>query len=120
MAFITLLSLFSLPGDDSDSGFNIPHADKAAHFTFYFVAAILGCLFLRERTKGILERNKTILVVLISVIIYGIIIEVIQHIFTVNRTGDIYDALANSLGAFGGAATINLMFSGKRPLKWKI
>ncbi len=69
---------------------------------------------------GNLRYTKAILIMGIAVIIYGIIIEVIQGVFTVERTGDIYDALANSIGALCGAVTIKLLFSGKRQLKWKI
>jgi VanZ family protein len=120
MTLITLLSLFSIPADDDVPKFHFPYADKLVHFTFYFVAAILGCLFLRERFRGDLKRNIAITITAITVIIYGIIIEVIQGVFTVDRTGDIYDALANCFGAFCGALTIKLLFSGKRQLKWKI
>ncbi|MBT8184796.1 MAG: VanZ family protein [Eudoraea sp.] len=120
MTFVTLLSLFSLPGDKDVPEFNIPYGDKLVHFTFYFVAAILGCLFLRERTNGGLKPGIAIIIIAISVIIYGTIIEVIQAVFTVDRTGDMNDALANCLGAFCGAVTIKLLFSGKRQLKWKI
>lgn len=120
MTFITLLSLFSFSGDDDIPKFNIPNADKLGHFIFYFVAAVLGCFFIREQTKGVLRQTKAILIIGVTVIIYGIIIEVIQGVLTVDRTGDIYDALANSIGALCGAVTIKLLFSGKRQLKWKI
>ncbi|WP_265242154.1 VanZ family protein [Muriicola sp. Z0-33] len=120
MILITCLSLFTLPGDSDIPGFDIPNKDKAAHFIFYFGALILGCFFLREQTNGTLRRTKAVLIIGISVIIYGIIIEVIQEVFTEYRTADIYDALANCIGALAGAVTIKLLFSGKRPLKWKI
>lgn len=119
MAVITLLSLFSFSGDDSPQ-IKIPHLDKAVHFTFYFIAALLGCLFLRERTKGNLKRNKTIVIMTVFVVIYGIIIEVIQSNFTEQRTGDFYDGLFNSIGAVTGAYIIYRLFSGKTQLKWKI
>ena len=100
MTFIALLSLFSLPGDDDVPKLDIPNADKVVHFLFYFVAAILGCFFLRERTRGALNRKRAILIVGVSVIIYGTIIEVLQEVITLDRNGDIYDALANCCGAF--------------------
>ncbi|MEX0290859.1 MAG: VanZ family protein, partial [Flavobacteriaceae bacterium] len=93
---------------------------KIVHFTFYLVAAVLGSFAFRERTKGSIGLLKTTLIIGISVIIYGIIIEVIQDRFTVHRSGEFLDVLANGLGAFVGVFVIKLLFSGKRQLKWKI
>lgn len=119
MALITLLSLITFPEDDGPK-IEIPNLDKAVHFTFYFVAALLGCLFVRERTSGRVRLNKAILIISIAVILYGIIIEVLQSTYTTERTGDFYDVVANSIGAFAGAYIIKRLFSGKRQLKWKI
>jgi len=52
-------------------------------------------------------------------ILYGILIEVIQLVFTTWRSGEFADVLANSLGALAGAGIIKLRFSGNGPLKWK-
>ncbi|MGB5459404.1 MAG: VanZ family protein [Eudoraea sp.] len=115
---ITILSLSSFEDIDTE-GINIPHLDKLIHFFFYFVAAILGILLIRERTKGQFNLSRAIIITALSVIIYGIIIEVIQDTFTENRSGELYDVLANSLGAFFGAGFIIILFSGKTQLKWK-
>lgn len=115
---ITILSLSSFEDIDTE-GINIPHLDKLIHFFFYFVAAILGILLIRERTKGQFNLTRAIIISGLSVIIYGIIIEVIQDTFTENRSGELYDVLANSLGAFFGAGFIIILFSGKTQLKWK-
>ncbi len=115
---ITILSLSSFEDIDTE-GINIPHLDKLIHFFFYFVAAILGILLIRERTKGQFKLSRAIIITALSVIIYGIIIEVIQDTFTENRSGELYDVLANSLGAFFGAVFIIILFSGKTQLKWK-
>ncbi|MGB5203427.1 VanZ family protein [Eudoraea sp.] len=115
---ITILSLSSFEDIDTE-GINIPHLDKLIHFFFYFVAATLGILLIRERTKGQFNLTRAIIISGLSVIIYGIIIEVIQDTFTENRSGELYDVLANSLGAFFGAGFIIILFSGKTQLKWK-
>lgn len=119
MTFITLLSLLTFPEDDGPK-MDIPNLDKAVHFTFYFVAALLGCMSVRERTSGRLTLKKALLIISISIILYGIIIEVLQSTYTTQRTGDFYDVVANSIGAFTGAYIIKRLFSGKRQLKWKI
>ena len=118
IVIITFLSLYSFKDVDTQK-ISIPHLDKMVHFAFYFVAAILGSLLIRERTKGHLYVSKSVLISMLFVIIYGIVIEVVQNTFTDYRSGDLYDVLANSLGAFFGAGTIFIIFLGKTPLKWK-
>lgn len=116
--FVTFSSLYSFEKTGSSS-FHIPHLDKAVHFTFYFVACILGSLFLRERSKRIIGLQKALLLMTISTIMFGILIEVIQYGFTENRSGDIFDGIANSLGSFCGALALKSYFSRKTRLKWK-
>jgi VanZ family protein len=118
IAIITFLSLISFKDLDSEE-INIPNLDKIVHFFFYFVAAILGSLLIRERTKGQLSKSRSAILATLAVIVYGIIIEVLQSTFTQYRSGEIYDVFANSLGAFFGAGLIISLFSGKTPLKWK-
>lgn len=118
IVIITVLSLYSFEDLDT-KGIHIPHMDKAVHFFFYFVAAILGLLLIRERTKGRLNLSRAIIITTLIVIIYGIVIEVIQNTFTRDRSGELYDVLANSLGTFFGVGLIIILFSGKTQLKWK-
>lgn len=116
---ITILSLFSFSGLDTGQ-VNIPYADKITHFFFYFVFALLGCLFLRERTRGEIKLSKAVGIILLLAIGYGIFIEVLQYAITTDRMAEIGDVLANSIGAFLGISLIKWYFSKERPLKWKI
>ncbi len=118
MVFVTFSSLYSFSGIGTPS-FNIPHFDKAVHFMFYFVACVLGVFFLRERSKGKINLVKTLIAMVFATVVFGILIEVIQHNYTVQRMGDVYDALANSTGSICGALAAKLFFSRKRQLKWK-
>lgn len=118
MVFITFSSLSSFEGTNT-LRFNIPHLDKAVHFVFYFIAAVLGTFFVRESTKGIIPLYKTLWSVVFGAIVFGIIIEVFQHSFTANREGDLFDVLANSLGAISGTLVMKSLFSSERRLKWK-
>jgi len=118
IVIITVLSLSSFEDIDT-AGISIPHLDKLVHFFFYFIAAILGVLLIKEQTKGRLNLSGSIIFATLIVIIYGIVIEVIQDTFTQSRSGELYDVLANSLGAFFGAGFIFKLFSGKTQLKWK-
>jgi len=118
MVFITFSSLYSFEYD-GDSKFKIPHFDKIIHFTFYFVACVLGVLFLRERTKGTIQLGKALLIIMLATIGFGILMEVLQHNLTTERSGDFFDGLANTIGSFCGAILTKFYFSRKRGLKWK-
>ena len=116
MVFVTFSSLYSFE-DAELSSVNIPYGDKVVHFIFYFVAAVLGSLFFIEtkEVKSVLIKNLKILALLL--IFFGIIIEVIQEAMTVNRSGDVFDALANSIGVILGIIAIFTEFLGQRGLK---
>lgn len=94
-AVITWLSLVSFEKVPSVS-ISIPGKDKVVHFFFYFFFVFLWtkALDLRER--------KQQMIVLVIAIIYGIIIEVFQDVFTLTRTADYLDVVANSIGAISG------------------
>lgn len=119
MVFITFSSLYSFKGFKGSSDF-IPHADKLVHFISYFVACVLGVFFIRELTRGSVRLKKAFVIMVVAMVVFGVIIEVIQHEFTLNREGDFFDALANSLGAISGAGVLNYVFSNRQALKWKI
>ncbi|NHN27479.1 hypothetical protein FIA58_017505 [Flavobacterium jejuense] len=72
---------------------SIPFKDKIAHFSFYFIL-----FYLWKKALNVKEIKSQLKIVLMAVL-YGIIIEVLQGIFTSDRHADIFDALANTLGA---------------------
>ena len=80
---------------------------------------ILGVLAVREYLKTPMKFLKVTIYMLFFAILYGIIIEVLQYTLTVNRQGDILDALANTLGALLGMLVVRILFSKKWSLKWK-
>ncbi|WP_233131566.1 VanZ family protein [Tenacibaculum holothuriorum] len=69
---------------------NISHLDKIEHAIAYFVLTITWLFaFIHHKNK---------ILIIISCLFYGIIIEVLQATITTYRTGDYYDILANSTG----------------------
>ncbi len=116
MVFVTFSSLYSFEGSGL-SKFNIPYGDKVVHFTFYFVAAVLGTLFFIETKDKKSTLIKYLKILALALIFFGIIIEVIQGVMTVNRSGDVFDALANSIGVILGIFVIFAQFQGQRGLK---
>ena len=115
---VTFASLFSFDQDDTPS-INIPNFDKFVHFTFYLVMVVLGIWAVREYLKMPKKMSKVMLGMFLFAVSYGIIIEVLQHTITVSRAGDIWDALANTIGALTGMLVSKSLFSSKWSLKWK-
>jgi VanZ family protein len=118
MVFVTWSSLASFSDTDLPD-FNIPHIDKLVHFTFYFVAVILGIMTINRNVLVQWSFQKAAIFLLISMVLFGIIIEVVQYNFTVDRMGDPYDALANSLGALCGVLAMKFVIQRTKGLKWK-
>jgi len=108
MGLVTWASLATFPEEDTPD-LGIPHFDKLVHFGFYFGEAMHDSPPLA----------RTLIFVALGTIIYGIIIEVLQHTLTVDRQGDIFDVVANSLGAIIGVWVLNKLFSSPKGLKWK-
>ena len=109
MMFVTFFSLFSFSGIGA-SRFNIPHMDKIVHFTFYSVMVVLGYLAIRKNKEQLVGRAKLLWYIVLFAIVYGIIIEVLQHVATSDRHGDPLDALANSTGALVGLLVVRFLF----------
>ena len=116
MVFVTFSSLYSFE-DEEIRNFNIPYGDKVVHFIFYFMAALLGSSFIVETKDKKSKRIKYLKILALSLIFFGIVIEVVQEEMTVNRSGDVFDALANSLGVILGIIIIFTQFQGQRGLK---
>ncbi len=116
MVFVTFSSLYSFEGDDLSS-FNIPYADKLVHFTFYFVGLILGSLYVLQLKDGQQVILRKIVILAFILVLFGIIIEVIQGKLTVNRSGEVFDALANTTGVIMGFIVIFNRFYKQRGLK---
>ena len=96
----------------------IPFFDKIVHFGFYFGATILGSFSLRELRGGNKKLLKTLVRAAIGSVIYGIIIEVLQEKLTTYRDGNVYDVLANTLGAVLGAVLMWYVFNVWRKFPW--
>ena len=67
--------------------------DKALHFTAYFGLAGMVCLALNA--------DRRVIAATLGLILFGGVLEILQG-FT-GRDPDIFDELANTLGALGGA-----------------
>lgn len=103
--FVTTLSLMTISSENGKSNvfdFN----DKYVHFAFYLVFVIVWFWFLIKTKFAKNAKN----IALISAILYGIIMEICQGVFTTTRTPDVYDVVANTLGALTGITIINQVY----------
>ena len=91
IAFLCLVKFTDLPS------FGVSGSDKYVHFTFHFVFTMLWGFYLWARLNDIII-SKIGRVVILS-FCYGILIEILQEIFTKTRHADIFDVLANGTGA---------------------
>ncbi|WP_223267151.1 VanZ family protein [Polaribacter sp. IC073] len=81
---------------------SISHLDKWQHCLAYFTLS-LSWLF------AVYKENKKYLIVF-ACVVFGIIIEILQHTLTNYRTGDYFDVIANSLGVLIGLLVYNQVF----------
>lgn len=93
---ITVFSLITI-GKIVDE-VEVPFKDKIVHFLFYFVFVVLWYTYVKF--KNIFKHKG--LIVLLTAIVFGIVIEICQSTLTVARKGDPIDVLANSIGAILG------------------
>lgn len=102
---ITSLSLFSF-SDEGESKIWFPHLDKIVHFTFHLGIMVLGYLMLLQSTVSIEDRKRKVQFLLLFSLCYGLLIEGLQWLMPYDRSAEISDVLANSLGAITGGLLI--------------
>jgi len=71
--------------------------DKYVHLTFYFIFTVLWYLALRLRY--IVSGSKIRLTIFLMAVVFGVLIELAQEFFTTDRSADVNDAFANSIGS---------------------
>ncbi|MDC7999435.1 VanZ family protein [Aequorivita todarodis] len=92
--------LFFIPSQDLPN-VQISALDKIIHVFIYFILVNLWMLYLYKK-NDFRFNNKWMLTVLLSVLLYGIIIEILQGLLTISRSADIFDVAANLIGSLIG------------------
>ena len=86
--FWTFLMLyFCFKNPSGEQIFNFPNIDKVVHFAFYFVFVILWFRYLAFKQK---TDFKTKLTLVFFAILFGIAIEIGQHLLTTTRQADFW------------------------------
>ena len=116
---IIIFILSSIPGNDIPklNRFKIPHLDKIVHFIMYFT---LQLLILVEYYKNHTQKYSFIKVLFVSImfsVAYGVVMELLQSLIFISRTGSFYDVLANSTGAVIGSLLGVLLSKNKAFIK---
>ena len=92
---IILFLLSSLSNNELPK-INFKHIDKVEHFIAYFTLSFLW--FLALKTSKVSFKKALIFAVLFTTM-YGVFDELHQKFFTNDRTGDVFDLIADFLGA---------------------
>lgn len=92
---LATVSLINLSGKLPD--LKIDYGDKIFHFLAYGLLCLLWYVVFYFKVEY--PKKKSILYAILFAVLFGIIIEVLQGTLTAHRSFDVYDAIANSLGA---------------------
>jgi len=99
-AVILFLSIYPFKPETGQGFLDIPQLDKAIHFLLYCLFSLVLCIDLSDKTKK--PRKFKIFTVFSVSFLLGVLLELIQHYFIPERSGSIYDVLANTTGCILG------------------
>ncbi|RAV27941.1 VanZ family protein [Sinomicrobium soli] len=114
---VAVLSLIP-PSDIPSPGFLFPHIDKVVHFVFYYVFFILWYYAWNKGDISVVSK-RSVLLSLLMALLFGTVVEVLQYVMNIGRSGDVRDALANTAGAICGFFTVILINAVYKGLKRK-
>ena len=107
--FVVVFILSSISGDKIQriDTFHIPHLDKFVHFIMYSVMQYLWLLYMVK--AEIVNKKGFIISSSIISVLYGVLMEMLQSMFFIHRSGDLYDAITNTIGVL----TVLLLYKNK-------
>ena len=99
---------------------SISNVDKLLHLGAYFGLAILWLTYfhiVKTTTTQKWAKPVVYISIALSLVVYGIVIELLQGSATTYRTPDVWDVFANSIGVILGSLTFLLFFKKFKGLK---
>ena len=101
-AIVIVLVLSLLPADSADKilFIDFPHIDKIIHFFMYLILSLILLIYIHIYKKK--PTSFYTLSVLTFILIFSGIIEIIQEVFILSRSGSFYDLTANFSGIIFG------------------
>ncbi|MCO5725663.1 VanZ family protein [Robiginitalea marina] len=115
---VGLLSLLPLH-DMGLEGPQIPYFDKWVHLGFYLAGMVLGSLFLWEQYRGKKRQLPSLLTMAAILFFYGMVIEVLQGAMGFQRSTEVWDLVANTLGIFLGGVIMTFVFGSSNTFNWR-
>jgi len=106
LLIITILSIY--PGN------KIPappffQVDKFVHVFMYAPLSFLLIIAFFKQYNALESRLKVSILIILFAVFFGGIMEILQHYILINRSGNIYDFTANTIGAILGVLSFPLI-----------
>lgn len=114
---VIILLLCLMPASDVPNTFmsRIPHFDKLVHAGIFAGFVFLWAFALHKSGKS--HPLVYLAIVIIIAILLGFLIELLQkELISLHRDFDMWDWVADILGAFFGGAIFNVVFRGKKKI----
>ena len=92
IGFFCLVQLNNVPLGD------VSNLDKIVHAFFHFVLTLLCFLFFQKNTNSV-NSLKTMMISFLFSVFFGVSIEIARELLTTTRHADLFDVLANLVGA---------------------
>ena len=97
--FLCLIDTKELP---SVTYLELMEFDKLVHIVLFGLLMLSCTVALRKQTRIAWAQKNAMVIALLFSVVYGSVIEVVQSFMVQDRTGELYDVLANGIGAFLG------------------
>lgn len=107
LLYSIVLLVFSLVKISTGNVVPVKNSDKVFHFVAHFLLAIFW--FFSFNVKLGIKKSKSFLFAFLFSLIFGIIVETLQHYFTTTREADIKDVIANIMGALLGLLVVKII-----------
>jgi VanZ family protein len=103
-----ILILLCLPGKmlPDEQQFKIPQLDKYVHIILFGCFVFFWGFYYGSKQEEDKNLNRKFLIIFIIACLFGIAMEYVQKYFIPNRDFDVYDIMADAVGAGGGLLVI--------------
>ncbi|HLW40108.1 MAG TPA: VanZ family protein [Brumimicrobium sp.] len=94
------------------SEIKIAHLDKIAHFILYTLLSFFWTVGLKRQNINLRLRSRAYVVVVLGGFVLGLVLEIIQHFFTLSRSFEVLDLIANGIGCIFGVIIFKIVYRG--------
>ena len=110
--FLFIIFLTFMPGDELSpvSLWEEISFDKLVHFSVYCIFSLLLIIGLKKQTSFRFLKKNAILLSLCMAISLGVLTELAQYFLVKQRFAEVFDVLANTLGAMFGVVVFKLLY----------